>query len=683
MKVLLSFLGCLLAFSQALADEGMWTIDNLPKSDLKKKYNFTADDQWVDKVKLSSVRLSNGCSGSFISKDGLVMTNHHCARGCIQELSTAKKDYIANGFYAGKNSEEPQCPAFEITRLTDITDVTDKIIKATEGLTGEKYSEARKAKMAEIEKACADSDKVRCDVISLYHGGQYKLYKSQRYQDVRLVFAPEQSIASFGGDPDNFNFPRYCLDMTFLRVYENGKPLENKNYFKWTEKDIAPGEMTFITGHPGTTNRLLTVSQLEYQRDVSLIKSLIEYSELRGLLTEYQTKGKEYKRTSRGRLQGVENRLKAQKGRLKALQDKKFFAQLEKNEKDLKNKVMGNRTYKKKYGSAWDDIEAAIEKSKNKTDEIQYIAYNNFMSDLFSMARTLVRAADELGKPNEKRLTEYTEAKIPQLKQRLMSKAPIYDDFEITLMEFAFTKMRENLSPDHPFVKKVLGQKSPRQVAENLVKKTKLKDPKVRDSLWKGGKKAIQASKDPMIQMALLMDEDARAVRKYYEDEIESIIDKSSEKIALAKFEVYGTDNYPDATFSLRVSYGKVKGYEESGEEIKPLTVIDGVYKRQTGAEPFALPSSWVKAQKSINKSVPFNFVSTNDIIGGNSGSPVINRNAEIIGLVFDGNIHSLGGAYGFDENLNRAVSVHSSVILESLDKVYKAQPLIKEIKSM
>ena len=682
MKPILLTVLSLMFILPAIADEGMWTVDNLPKKLLKQNYNFDVTESWVKQVQLGSVRLANGCSGSFISKNGLVMTNHHCARGCIQQLSTAKKDFINSGFHAGSYKEERQCPALEVNRLVEITDVTKEVGAATDGLSGKAYSEARKAKMSQLEKDCVGgSKKFRCDTVSLYHGGQYKLYKYQRYQDVRLVFAPEQSIAAFGGDPDNFNFPRYCLDMSFLRVYEDGKPIENKNYFKWSQKEVKPGDMTFITGHPGRTNRLLTIAELKYQRDVSILKTLTRLSEMRGLLTQYQKKGKEFKRTAHGKLSGVENGLKAYKGRIKALQDPDFFAQLVKQENDLKRRVLKNRWYKKKYGNPWAEIEKAVEKSKNESEEINYIAYGTFQSRLLGIARTLVRAADELNKPNEKRLREFSEAKVPQMKQRLLSKAPIYADLEKTLMEYSFVKMREDLSPDHPFVKKVLGKDSPESLAKRLVNGSKLSSVKERERLLKGGKKAILASKDPMIKMALRLDKEAREKRKYYEEEIESIYDKNAEKIAQAKFDIYGTDTYPDATFSLRVSYGKVKGYKEKGKDIHPVTQVNGVYKRQTGSDPFALPKSWLKYKNSLKAETPFNFVSTNDIIGGNSGSPVINRNAEIVGLVFDGNIHSLGGAYGFDENQNRAVSVHSSMMIESLEKVYGAKSLVKEIK--
>ncbi len=669
--------------SFSFADEGMWTLDNLPQKQMEDRYGFKASPEWVEKVQLSSVRLANGCSGSFISKQGLVMTNHHCARGCIQNLSSKKNDYVSSGFHAKNPSQEKKCPAFEVNRLMSVTDVTKEILGATKKLHGKAYSDAKKAKTAELEKQCSgDSADYRCDMVTLYHGGEYKLYKYRRYQDVRLVFAPEDDIAAFGGDPDNFNFPRYAMDMTFLRVYENNKPIENKHWFSWSDKGVEKGDMTFITGHPGTTNRLEPTSMLEFYRDFQLVRSLIQLSEMRGLLHQYAKKSKEAARISKASLNGVENRFKATSGKLKALQNKKFFGQLLKKERDLKYRVRRNKWYSKKYGDAWKNIEQAIEKRRNLDDEISHIAYANYGSTLFSIARSLVQYSEEIEKPNHDRYEEYTDSKLPRTKQYLFSKAPIYKDFEVVKMEHGFTKMREALSPDHGFVRLALGKKSPGELAQELVTKTQLNSVEYRKKLFEGGKKAIFSSKDPMIQFAILLDKDSRNYRKIVEDELEPIFNKNQEKIAKAIFDIYGKGNYPDATFSLRLSYGKVDGFPDDGENIEPKTYIKGAYERATGSDPFKLPRSWVKAKNKVNLSAPFNFTSTNDIIGGNSGSPVINSQAEIVGLVFDGNIYSLGGAYGFDERQNRAVSVSGDLILEALENVYNAESLLKEINN-
>ena len=679
---LIPLLLLLLTF-QSQADEGMWTLDNLPTKKLKTNYDFSASPNWAKHVQLSSVRLANGCSGSFISKDGLVMTNHHCARGCIQNLSDKKNDYASQGFFAKRRNQEKVCPAFEVNRLLEVSDVTKEMLAATKGKDGKAYSDAKKAKMEVLEKACAGDPKTyRCDTVSLYNGGQYKLYKYRRYSDVRLVFAPEDKVASFGGDPDNFNFPRYSLDMTFLRVYENGKPLANENWFSWADVGAKEGDMTFITGHPGRTSRLEPVSVLQYMRDKQLVDSLIGLSELRGILTQFSKNSKESARIAKSQLKGVENGYKALRGRLQALQDKKFFTQLDNKELALRRKVNANPQYRKKYGDAWNNIERALKRQSHMSDEIKHMAYSNYGSKLFGIAQTLVRYADEIEKPSAKRLREFTDAKLPRLEQRLMSPAPIYKSLEKVTMEHSLTKMREHLSPDHSFVKLILGPKSPAELSKALIAGTQLKSISYRKKLFKGGKKAIQSSKDPMIKLALKIDQESRRVRKIVEDEIDPIMSKNKEKIAQALFDIYGTENYPDATFSLRLSYGKVKGYPEKGKQINPVTQLGGIYKRATGRAPFKLPKSWLNAKSKLNSKTMFNFASTNDVIGGNSGSPVINRDAEIVGLVFDGNIHSLGGAYGYDERMNRSVSVHSDAMLEVLEKVYGAKAIVKEIKT-
>jgi hypothetical protein len=523
-------------------------------------------------------------------------------------------------------------------------------------------------------------------VVTLYQGGKYNLYKYRRFQDVRLVFAPEHAIAFFGGDPDNFEFPRYDLDLSFLRVYDGAKPVskpvKTEHYFKWSQSGVKEGDLTFVSGHPGGTSRGLTVAELEYRRDVMLPRLIATYAELRGMLAEFQNRGPEQKRISNNMLFGVENMLKVMKGRQEALVNKEFFAQKVAVEQELRKKVESDPEMKKKYGAAWEEIARAQAHLANIRKDLAYMEQGSgFSSQLFSIARHLVRASEELPRENPQRLREYTDAALPQLKAQLLSKAPIYPELEIARLTFSLTKLREELGAAHPFVKKVLGKESPRTLATRVIKGSKLADPKVREALFKGGKAAIAASKDPMIQLAALVDPDARSIRKEYEEQVEAVIRKNGELVAKAKFDVYGTGIYPDATFSLRLSYGAVKGYLEDGKQVQPLTVMGGAYERHTGEEPFALPASWLKSQKVLNLGTPMNFVSTNDIIGGNSGSPVINKDAEVVGLIFDGNIQSLGGDYGFDESVNRAVSVHSEAIIEALTKVYGTTRILEELR--
>ncbi len=673
----------LLAPLLAFADEGMWTYDAFPKEKLEQRYRFKPTDAWLEKARLSSARLARGCSASFVSENGLVMTNHHCAQECIQGLSTAQKDYFSDGFFAKAQADEPKCPNVEVNQLVQITDVTQRIRAATAGKEGKDYIQALRGEMAKTEKECQTTPDLRCEVVSLYHGGIYDLYRYRRYQDVRLVFAPEFRIAFFGGDPDNFMFPRYDLDVSFLRVYENGKPARMKDHFTWSKGGAQDGELTFVSGNPGGTSRALTVAQLEYQRDVALPERLIRASELRGVLTQFGARGPEEKRISTEDLFGLENGIKAITGRWSALRDRDFFRSLVAAEEALKADLRKQPASAEKYLPAFD----AIAKAQDKLREIR-VAYAyleggaGFSSDSFRHARTLLRASEERQKPNELRLREYRESALPELTQTVLSPAPIYPELERLLLAHSLTKLREALGADDAVVKKVLGKRSPQEVADEAIAGTKLRDPAVRKQLLDGGAQAVAASQDPMIALAKLVDPDARAVRKTFEDEVESVVQKSSEKIAEARFAVQGRSTYPDATFTLRLSYGAVKGWKRAdGVVVQPFTTFAGLYERATGRDPFKLPETWIAAKDRLGAQTRFDFATTNDIIGGNSGSPVFNDRLEIVGLIFDGNIESLGGDYGFDEKVNRAVAVHSDALLEALSKVYGAQRIVDELR--
>lgn len=681
-----------LAAGSAFADEGMWTFNNFPSATVKKKYGFEPTKEWLDHLRLSSVRIAGGCSASVVSADGLVMTNHHCARECIENLSgLMKKDFNKDGFFARTQAEEPRCPAYELNQLAEITDVTRRVQDATKAVPVEKFSETQKATIAAIEKECATSDDVRCEVVSLYRGGRYDLYKYRRFQNVHLVFAPEDQIAFFGGDPDNFMFPRYDLDVSFLRIYGNdGKPRKMDHHLTWSTVNAKEGDLTFVSGNPGGTSRTLTVAQLEDDRDYRLPMALFRLSELRGLITEYQNRGKEQKRHSNDLLFGVENSFKALKGRRDALADKAFYGKLVAAEADFRAKVKAKPELEKQYGKTWDEVAALVKRLQAIRKEYNALE-RGLSSDLFSYARTLVRYADEKEKPNGERLKEYADARLPQLRAGLLSNKPVYPELEIVTLTWSLTKMREELGPDHPVVKKVLGLKSPAEVATAAVKGTKLKDLKVdkkgeavgglRKELFEGGKAKVDASKDPMLELVRAFDAEARAVRKKYETEIDGPLKKQLEALARARFAVYGDSIYPDATFTLRLSYGQVKGYQEDGKRVEPLTTLAGAFARHTGSDPFALPKSWLAAKPKLALETPFNVATTNDIIGGNSGSPMVNQAGEVVGLIFDGNIQSLGGDYGFDESQNRAVSVHSAALIEALDKVYGARRLVEELK--
>ena len=671
----------LVAALPARADEGMWTYNGFPKDRLAKQYGVKVDDAWLERVRLSSVRLAQGCSSSFVSPNGLVLTNHHCVESCLQDISSSKKDFLADGFLARSRGEEVKCPVLEANQLTAITDVTARVKKATAGLAGKAFQDAQNAEIGRIESECQTSPALRCNVVTLYRGGRYDLYRYQRYQDVRMVFAPEFAIAFFGGDPDNFMFPRYDLDMAIVRVYQDGKPLANANWLPWDPAGSKEGDVVFVSGHPGGTDRQLAMSELEYQRDVQLPNAVARLSELRGALTEFQNRGTEQKRVSSSMLFGVENSLKVLKGERTALVDREFWAQKAAAEAAFRKALAADPKNGPAALKAYADLAVAVDLQRNVRDELGYVqASSGFMTTYFAFARTLVRGGDERKKPSTERLPEFQDAKLPAVTQSLFSSAPIDDEFEIFKLTWSLTKLREVLGADHPFTRKVLGQESPGEMATRLVKGTKLRDVALRKSLWEGGKAAVDASQDPMIVLARLVDPDSRAVRKMYEDEIDSVVKRSHEAIAAARFAVEGTSSYPDATFTLRLSYGTVKGWTEGKKVIPAFTTLGGAFERATGRDPFRLPQSWLDAKSKLDLSTHFDLSATTDIIGGNSGSPVVNKDGRLVGLVFDGNIWSLGGNYGFDEKLNRTVAVDSSGMTEALRKIYKADELLKEL---
>jgi hypothetical protein len=627
-----------------------------------------------------------GCSGSFVSGSGLTLTNHHCAQDCLTRLSTPAVDYIKRGYSAKTAGEERVCPGYEIHQLAEITDVTARVQQATQGLSGEAFHQAFKAESARIEKACATSDDLNCEVVSLYHGGVYELYQYRRYRDVRLVFAPELEAAFFGGDPDNFNFPRYNLDLTFLRAYDGGKPAVTPDHLSMSKTPLSPNDLTFTSGNPASTERLRTIAQLEYERDHRLIEILLSLARYRGFLIEYGKRNAEAERLSKSELFGVENSFKAVRGEHRALLRPEFFVQLEKNERELRRRVAENPELAQQYGGAWDAIETAQQNLLALAPDLEWIESPGLprppwgKTSLVSWAKTLVRGTEEREKPNEQRLEEFADARLPGLTQRLLAPRPLDREFEIAKLAFGLSQLREELGTDHPFVKQVLGKASPEELAAKLVKGSKLGDPAERKRLWEGGKAAVAASKDEMIVLLRSIDDVGRKLRARFENEIESVLTKNSELVAKARFAVYGMKSAPDATSSARVSFGTVRGWREHGKLIPSFTTIGGVFERATGRFPYELPKSWVDKQKQLDLSTPFNFVTDNDIVGGNSGSPVVNRQGELVGLVFDGNIHSLGGTYGFDIAVNRMVAVDVRAIAHALDVIYDADRLKEEL---
>jgi len=669
----------------AFADEGMWTFNNVPRAEIKKKYGFDVTDEWLNNVRMASVRFNNGGSGSFVSPNGLVLTNYHIVEDIVGEVSTPQKDYAKEGFLAKTRAEEIKAPSLELNVLTSIEDVTSRINGAVKaGATDSEAYAARRAEISAIEGESLKATGMRSDVVTLYQGGQYNLYRYKKYTDVRLVFVPEFQAAFFGGDPDNFNFPRFNIDMSLVRVYENDQPVKPAHYFKWSTAGAKEGDLVFVTGHPGSTSRLNTVAHLEQLRDTSIpmIIRLLERRE--AVLKKYMAMGEEQTRQAQNELNSVQNSLKVYRGQLKGLKDPSLMARKMKEEQALRKSIAENPERQKMYGDAWDAIAAAHKAYPSYIrDRRVFEQAGGFNSTLFGFARALVRLAAENEKPNAQRLPEFTDARRASLELALYSPAPIHEDFEKLKLTDSLGFMVELLGADNPLVKEVLAGKTPEARANELISGTKLKDPAYRKELAQGGKAAIESSTDPMIVVAREIDAKAREVRKRYESEVIGVERANYAKIARALFETEGTKLYPDATFTLRLSYGAVEGYTENGKKVAPFTTLGGLYQRSDQFKrefPYNLPQRWWDKKGDVTLSTPFNFVSTNDIIGGNSGSPTINRNGELVGLIFDGNIQSLVGDFMYDPSVNRAISVDSRGMLEVLKKIFGANELVAEL---
>ena len=676
--------GLLVASIPSRADEGMWTFDNPPLKQLQEKYHFTPTQEWLDHIRLSCVRFNDGGSGSFVSARGLVLTNAHVARGQLQKNSTAGHDYIKAGFYAATRDQEMKSPDLEVNVLVSMENVTERVRSAVKNAkTDQDQFAARKAILADIERESTEKSGLRSDIVTLYQGGEYWLYGYKKYTDVRIVFAPEEQVAFFGGDPDNFTYPRYDLDFALFRIYENGKPLENKNYLKWNTKGASENELVFVTGHPGSTQRLDTVAQLEFERDYLETNLIKRIKHRLGAMEAYEALGEEQARQASSRIFGLENALKAFEGRHKGLLDKNVMDQKKRDEEEFKSKVMSNSEWKQAYGAAWDAIAEAMRKDSTR---IKQSLFQSTDSQLGIIGATIVEYVAEIKKPDGERLEGYHEAQLDSTRFDLFSPAPIYPAFEIARMTASLEQALQELGPENPFVKIVLNGRSPKAAATEILNGTKLADPDVRKKLVQGGESAVAASTDPMIVLQRNLDPIRREIVKWSEENVDGVLQQAGEKLGKARFAAYGKNTYPDATFTLRLSYGQVKGYPMNGTKAPYKTTLYGLYDRAQSFDfkgPFALPSRYVTGRDKLDLSTPVDFVSTNDITGGNSGSPVINRDVEIVGLIFDGNIESLVGDFVYSDEANRAISVHTGVISETLRKLYNAQGLADELSGI
>jgi hypothetical protein len=673
----------LLALPFALrADEGMWTYEHFPKQLVQQRYGFTPTDAWLDHIRLSSVRFNNGGSGSFVSPEGLVMTNHHVGSDCIHDLGTADHDYMTTGFYAAARQQEAKCPNLELNVLMAMEDVTSAVNAGIpSGEEAAKRNAAQKKSTARIEKECTEHSKLRCDVITFYAGQIFGLYKYKKYTDVRLVFAPESAIAFYGGDPDNFNYPRYDLDICFFRVYENNQPVKTANYLTWNPAGIAEGDVVFVSGNPGSTNRQDTLAQLKFARDV-MQPGVLQFLNVRlKLLREYSARGPEEERIAKATIFSYENSVKDFQGRQTGLLDPEFMARRAAVEKDLSDRVNADPKMRQEFGGAWDRIAAAEKTYAGLAQRQGLYSFSLGQSDLFRHARTLVRSAVELAKPNGDRLQEYRDSNLDSLKQDLFSEAPIHGALDKLMLAQAFREWLDVLGTDNAIVKQALNGRTPEVAAEAYVDGSKLASAAERKRLFEGGQKAIDASGDSMIALARIVDAESRELRKRFEDQVEAVELANGTLLAQARFAAHGTDVYPEATFNLRLSFGAVRGYVDGGRPRRWYTSFHGLYENSVGIPPYKLPQRWLDKKSALNLDTPFNFVCTADITGGNSGSPVVNRNGELVGIVFDSNIQGIPNDFLYTDTQARTVAVHAAGIVEALRAVYAADSVLRELQ--
>jgi len=671
-----------LATPLAIADEGMWLYNTFPVDRVQKQYGFTPTQEWLDHLRLSSVRFNNGGSGSFVSADGLAFTNHHVGSDCIAQLATSGADYMKSGFYARARADEAKCPDLELNVLVGIDDVTAKVkAAATPSMSDADASHAQRSAMSAIEKDCATSTGLRCDVVTLYSGEVYNLYRYKKYTDVRLVFAPEFEAAFFGGDPDNFTYPRYDLDITFFRIYENDKPVHLDNYLQWSKTGVKDGDLIFLSGDPGSTDRLKTISQLQFLKDVDYPSRLASYKQRIAMLQKFSGQSAENARIAHEEIFQLQNSQKAINGEYEGLQDTSVLSRMEAAEHEREKAYMDKHAGE---ANPWQEISSAMQVNRGSYDPLTYVErMRGFTSDLLFYARALVRAAEERSKPNGERLREYRDSALPSMEQQLFSTAPIYKSLETAKLAQSFARMREALGPQDAAVKAALNGKSPEEAAGALIAGTKLEDVALRKRLYEGGKAAVDASTEPLIVLWRAVDPEARAARKRFDDEVDAVAQRDGATIARARFAQSGFTQPPDATFTLRLSYGTVKGYEENGKKIPSFTTFAGAF--QHAAEhgdkpPYDLAESWPKMKSKLNLETPLNFVSTADIIGGNSGSPTVNKAGELVGIVFDGNIQSLVWNFYYNDRQARGVHVDSRGIIEALRKIYRADALADEL---
>jgi hypothetical protein len=672
----------LLCLSGLRADEGVWLPNQFPSEAVQQKYGFRPSTEFLKHLQTSAVRFNNGGTGSFVSSDGLLFTNHHVGADCVQKLSSPGHDLIKDGFSAASRADERRCPDLEVNVLLNTTDVTPKV---TDGVTDQtapaEAARLRRSNIARLEKECATKTGNRCDVVTLFAGARFDLYEYKKYTDIRLVFAPEFELAFFGGDPENFTYPRFDLDITFFRAYENGKPAKPLDYFRFSHEGARDGDVIFTSGNPGTTGRLMTLAQLEFLRDTDYPLRQRRFKSLADTLLAWSATSEEHRRQAQEVIFGVQNSYKANSGFLRGLNDRALMDIKRNAESKLRASVAANPDLAAQSRTAWDDLAAAYAAYRPSYAGYYLLEASPAVgSTLFGVARRVVRYAAETKKPNGERLREYSDAGLSSLEQAMYSPAPIHPELEVEALTEYFTFLGRELGPGYAPLTAILQGRSPREAAQAYVGTSKLTDIAERKRLA-GSLEAVAQSKDGMIQLAQLIDGPAREFRKAYEEQLESVLTRSSAQIAKARFVVSGGNDYPDATFTLRFSFGQIRGYKnDAGQTVDWKTDYAGLFPKVTGKDPYVLPERWMKAKSSLNLATPFNFAATADIHGGNSGSATLNSKGEIVGIVFDSNLEALPNRFVYTDGQARSVHVASQGIVEALKNVYGAHKLLKEL---
>lgn len=673
MKWKLTVTALILFAEPALAAEGFWPFSALPIEKMNAELGVVPSGALLRKVEQATLQLGRFCTASLAGPNGLLLTNYHCISSCLQDISKDKEDLVAEGFTSNGSAEERQCPGLFAERPLSDMDVTERFNSALKGLSGKDYADRLKREMSAVIAECLAGEETKtCRVVRYFNDAVFRLQSFKVYRDVRMVFAPEFQSALFGGDPDNFDFPRFGFDMALLRLYEDGLPAPAEGWLSWRNDAPRDGEALIIAGYPGFTFRHFTVSQIRSMRDGYLPWFMTNLSELRGRLIQFSDQRAGSKPLPSSLIYEVENSLKKARGQFEALADADNMAIKENNEIELRNTISVNPELSKAVGSAFEEI-AAGEVVYRQIYWQESLRYDLTPSVLWRNARELVAAIRQMAKPADQRDSYYIDENLPTIEQSLFTEIIIDAEVERLALAFGLSKLREYLGTDHSLVRNILGKESPESLARRVVNQTKLGDSNERKKIFRSGLTGLESSEDPLLRIAALVDDAYKALDKRYMDEVDAPQVLAHQRIAVARNFGSRAGQYPDADSSLRLSYGRISGWtDRDGSSVDSCTLVKDLAQRATDHPPYQLPRSWRQSMAKLDMEQPFNCATTHDMIGGNSGSPVIDGNGEIVGLVFDGNFPSLGGTYVYEANRNRAIMLSGRLIQDALRVVYR-----------